>query len=98
MFDDKLVTFIHEPARLTLITHLASVKQADFVFLLNCTGLSRGNLAVQMTRLAEKDLVSIEKSFQDNRPRTMYQITKSGRAVLRRYKKAMTKLLSGLNV
>lgn len=98
MFDDKLVLFIHEPARLILMTHLASVKKADFAFLLNCTNLSRGNLSVQMTRLEEKKLVTIEKMFKDNRPCTMYQITRSGRNVLKRYKKSMTGLLMGLNV
>lgn len=98
MFDDKLVLFIHEPARLILMTHLASVKKSDFAFLLNCTNLSRGNLSVQMTRLEEKGLVSIEKSFKDKRPCTMYQITRTGRGVLKRYKKAMTGMLAGLNV
>ncbi len=97
MFDDKLVQFIHEPARLILLTHLVSMKKADFAFLLNCTNLSRGNLSVQMTRLEEKGLVAIEKMFKDNRPCTMYQITRSGRNALKRYKKAMLDLLAGLN-
>ena len=98
IFDDELALFIHEPARLLLLTNLAAVRKADFVFLLNATGLSRGNLSVQMSRLEEKGLVSIEKMIKENRPCTVYQITRSGRAVLRRYKQSMMELLEFLSV
>lgn len=98
IFEDELALFIHEPARLLLLTNLAAVKKADFVFLLNATGLSRGNLSVQMSRLEEKGLVAIEKMIKENRPCTVYQITRSGRAVLRRYKQMMMQLLEFLSV
>jgi len=98
IFDDELTLFIHEPARLLLVTNLAAVKKADFVFLLNSTGLSRGNLSVQMSRLEEKGLVSIEKMIKENRPCTVYQITRAGRTVLKRYKSAMLDLLQFLSI
>ena len=98
IFDDELTMFIHEPARLILLTNLAAIKKADFVFLLNSTGLSRGNLSVQMSRLEEKGLVSIEKMIKENRPCTVYQITRSGRAALKRYKQGMMDLLAFLSV
>lgn len=98
MFDDELLTFIHEPARLILLTHLAAVKKTDFVFLLNATGLSRGNLSVQMSRLAERDLVKIEKVIKENRPCTFYQLTPAGRKALRAYKQGMNALLEGLPI
>ena len=93
MFDDELLLFIHEPARLVLLTNLAAVTKADFVFLLNSTELSRGNLSVQMKRLQEKGLVEIEKMIDNNRPRTVYQITRAGRKALKKYKKEMLDLL-----
>jgi DNA-binding PadR family transcriptional regulator len=98
MFDDDLLLFIHEPARLVLLTNLAAVTKADFVFLLNSTELSRGNLSVQMKRLQEKGLVQIEKMIDENRPRTVYQITRTGRSALKRYKKEMLDLLQFLRV
>lgn len=98
MFDDELLTFIHEPARLVLLAHLSTVRRSDFVFLLNTTGLSRGNLSVQMSRLAEHGLAKIEKVIRENRPCTLYQITPQGRKVLRRYKQEMLELLNGLPV
>ncbi len=98
MFDDALLLFIHEPARLVLLTTLAAVNKADFVFLLNSTELSRGNLSVQMTRLQEKGLVKVEKMFEENRPRTVYQITRAGRRTLKRYKQEMLNLLDSLTL
>ena len=98
MFTDEMVLFIHEPARLNLLAHLASVKSADFVFLLNATELSRGNLSVQMTRLEEKGLVTIDKLIDGKRPRTVYQITRAGRGVLKKYKHEMLALLKNLPV
>ena len=96
MFNDELLGFIHEPARLSAMVHLASVKRADFVFLLAATELSRGNLSVQMRKLAERGLIEIEKIIEDNRPRTLYQITPFGRKALRKYRKAMVELLEAL--
>lgn len=98
LFQDELLAFIHEPARLVLLSHLAAVKKTDFVFLLNSTELSRGNLSVQMSRLEEKGLVTIEKVIKNNRPCTLYQLTLLGKKALRRYKKQMLNLLQELPV
>ena len=70
--------------------------RADFVYLLRHSGLSRGNLSVQMTKLAEAGLVEIEKSFVRNRPRTVYSLTEKGRNALRDYKTEMSALLEAL--
>jgi DNA-binding MarR family transcriptional regulator len=68
------------------------------VFLLNTTGLTRGNLSVQASRLAEKGLVTIEKVIKENRPCTLYQITAAGRKALKQYKSQMLELLQGMPV
>lgn len=98
MFQDELSAFVHEPARLLLLSNLAAVKKADFVFLLNTTKMSRGNLSVQMSRLEEKGLVKIEKLIKYNRPCTLYHLTAAGRKALKQYKKQMLQLLRGLPV
>ena len=51
-----------------------------------------------MTRLQEKGLVKVEKMFEDNRPRTVYQITRTGRSTLKRYKQEMLNLLDTLTL
>lgn len=87
---------LHEPARLRLLANLAVVRRADFTWLLTQTGLTRGNLSVQMSRLSEAGLVTVEKMFRDNRPRTLYELTEQGLDALRDYKRDMTKILDAL--
>lgn len=87
---------VHEPVRLRLLTFLAILDRADFVFLLQNTGISKGNLSVQMRRLADAGLVEVEKAFVDNRPRTTYALTRAGRGALREYKASMGTILESL--
>jgi len=88
--------FLHELARLKLLALLSVLKRADFVYLLRQSGFTRGNLSVQMTKLADAGLVDIDKSFVANRPRTVYSLTRKGRAALAAYKAGMTTLLKAL--
>ena len=92
----EIDSFLHESARLRLLAFLSVLKRADFVYLLRQTGLSRGNLSVQTAKLAEAGFVEIDKSFVDNRPRTVYALTRKGRAALRAYKTDMTTLLEAI--
>ena len=57
---DKL---IHEPARLLIMSNLAVVESADFLFLLGQTGLTFGNLSSHMSRLEEAGYLKVEKKF-----------------------------------
>lgn len=77
--ETHLDPLIHEPARLTILTLLASCASADFVFLVNATGLTRGNLSSHLTKLEEAGLVKIKKSFRQKRPFTEIQISPKGR-------------------
>lgn len=83
---------IHEPARLTILTVLASCAQADFLFLERATALTRGNLSVQLTRLEEAGLVSIEKTIERKRTRTMVSLASKGRSALEDYWQSMEQL------
>lgn len=87
---------LHEPARLRLMAFLSVVKRTDFTYLLKLSGMSKGNLSVQMNRLGDADMVKIEKSFQGNRPRTVYELTDKGRKALSAYKKNMQTILAAL--
>ena len=87
---------LHEPARLLALVQLAAVNKADFTWLLHQTGLTRGNLSVQMSKLAEAGVVKIEKRFRNNRPQTIYELTKEGRQALRQYKESMQSILDAL--
>ena len=59
----NLDRLIHEPARLAILTALASCQKTDFTFLQRLTGLSAGNLSVQLSKLEEAKLVNTEKKI-----------------------------------
>ena len=92
----KPETLLHEPARLRVLALLAVVGEADFMYLLRQTGLSRGNLSVQMSKLEAADIVRSEAELVGNRARTRYSLTDSGLQALRTYKRAMLTLLSSI--
>ena len=85
---------VHEPARLMILGLLTSCGQADFVFLVNETGLSKGNLSSHLIKLEEAGYVSIEKTFRGKVPLTMARITKTGRTALLRYRKVLLEVLT----
>ncbi len=64
--------------------------------LLRQTGLTRGNLSSHVSKLEEAGLVEVEKSFVDKIPRTLYRITKAGRAALKTYRRQMQLVLEDL--
>ena len=72
---DKL---IHEPARLAILTALSACESADFTALRRLTGLSDGNLSVQLSKLEEAGLVAIQKQFVAKKPSTRARMTKKG--------------------
>jgi DNA-binding transcriptional ArsR family regulator len=80
---------IHEPARLAILTVLAACERADFLFLEHATGLTRGNLSVQLTRLEEGGLIEIEKVIVQKRTLTTAALVRRGRQALNIYWKNM---------
>lgn len=87
---------VHEPARLMILAYLSAVESADFLFIANQTGLTRGNLSSHMTKLEQAGYVSIKKEFVDRIPRTLLRITRQGRVALRNYRKNMMQVLKEL--
>jgi DNA-binding transcriptional ArsR family regulator len=83
---------VHEPARLAILTVLASCERADFLFLERATGLSRGNLSVQLTRLEEAGLIMVEKTIERKRTLTMVSLAEPGRRALDAYWEIMEQL------
>ena len=87
-------TLLHEPARLKILAILAMVESADFMYLLRHTGLSRGNLSVQLSRLEEGGIIRSDRQLVDARPRTSYFLTGQGAERLKGYKHTMLAVLA----
>jgi DNA-binding MarR family transcriptional regulator len=68
---------------------LISVESAEFNYLLDKTGATRGNLSVQITRLSESGYIDVKKSFRKNYPLTTCLITPKGVEAFEKYVKAL---------
>ena len=71
---------IHEKARLSIVTSLAT-HPGGLVFndLKDLCALTDGNLSRHLQILSESGLIQIWKGFKDNRPQTLCQLTEQGR-------------------
>lgn len=80
---------IHEPARLMIVAILSAVEEADFLYLLQASGLTKGNLSSHLSRLEEAGYVQIEKKFVGKSPRTICRLTDMGGRALEKYRRQM---------
>jgi DNA-binding MarR family transcriptional regulator len=71
---------IHEKARLSIVTSLAT-HPAGLIFndLKDLCALTDGNLSRHLQILSEAGLIQIWKGFKDNRPQTLCMLTDDGR-------------------
>lgn len=88
---------IHEPARLLLTALLYPLEEADFLYLLNESQLSKGNLSTHLRTLEQAGYVSIEKGYRDKIPRTVIRLTGEGRKALEQYRKVLKSISKGLS-
>jgi DNA-binding MarR family transcriptional regulator len=91
---DRLV---HEPARLAVMALLYVVESADFIFMMNQTGLTWGNLSAHMSKLEEAGYIEVEKTFKGKRPNTMLRLTHEGREAFSSYTRRMRQLFKDLH-
>ena len=81
----SLNRIVHEPARLAILTALSACDKADFLFLLNITGLTKGNLSSHLSKLEQAGLIEIEKRFEGKQPVTYARLSGEGREALKEY-------------
>ncbi len=94
--DPVIDRIIHEPARLLITAHLYVVESADYVFLMQNTGLTWGNLSSHLSKLEGAGYVEITKEFIQKKPHTMVQLTESGRVAFDSYRRQMKALFEDL--
>ncbi len=87
---------IHEPGRLAVVAVLNAMEETDFQFLLQQTGLTRGNLSSHTAKLEDAGYIEIEKAFVGKVPRTVYRLTDSGQQALAEYREHMAQVLDAM--
>jgi len=77
MFKD-LDPILHSQLRLSIMSMLITVNEADFNFIKESTRATSGNISIQIKKLQDAGYIKVEKSFKNNYPNTSVSITKKG--------------------
>ncbi len=77
---------LHEPSRLLITTILYPLEEADFLYLLRETRLTKGNLSSHVAKLEQAGYVEVEKTYQGKVPLTIYRLTATGRRAFDAYR------------
>jgi len=86
---------IHEPARLVILAVLVAA-DADFLFLLRQTGLTRGNLSSHLSKLEQSGFIVVDKSFNGKVPRTVCRLTPAGLDAFKNYRAMLSRAIDNL--
>ena len=92
----SLDPLIHQPTRLLILTTLYPVESADFLYMLQETGLTKGNLSAHVSKLEQATYVSLEKTFRGKMPMTIYRMTANGRQAFDTYREQLQALAAAL--
>ena len=89
----KLDPLLHSELRLAVMSLLVELEEADFVYLRENTQATAGNLSVQLDKLSEAGYISVEKTFEGKKPRTICRITPVGLQAFENYVDALRSYL-----
>ena len=85
----KLDPLLHSELRLAVVSILVELEEADFVYLRESAKATAGNLSVQLDKLSEAGYITVEKTFEGKKPRTVCRITPVGLAAFEAYVEAL---------
>lgn len=85
---------IHEPARYQIMALLSVVERVEFLFVLNHTHLTPGNLSAHVKKLEAARYLLVKKKFIRKVPRTFLEITERGKSAFEEYRRAMAEMLT----
>ena len=74
----ELDPILHSQLRLSIVSILMTVEEAEFTFIQETTGAAAGNISIQIKKLQEAGYVKVEKTFKNNYPNTTVSITDIG--------------------
>ncbi|MBP6977154.1 MAG: transcriptional regulator [Bacteroidales bacterium] len=91
---EELDPLLHSQLRLAIMSVLIGVESADFNYLLDRTGATRGNLSVQISKLSDAGYIQVEKSFRKKMPLTTCRVAPKGIEAFEKYVTALQKYLN----
>ena len=85
---------LHNELRLKIMVALDSLESANFMYLCEITGSTRGNLSVQIKTLQEAGYLEVSKSGSGPSARSVCRITRKGMEALHAYEQGLRRLFS----
>jgi DNA-binding MarR family transcriptional regulator len=85
---------IHEPSRYNVMALLYVVNRAEYLFVLNQTEMTSGNLTAHLAKLEKAGYLSVQKKFVRRKPKTFLSLTSRGRRAFEVYRDEMRKLFT----
>ena len=85
---------LHNELRLKIMVALDCLESANFMYLCEITGATRGNLSVQITTLKDAGYLEVSKSGVGHAARTACHITRLGHEALQAYEQGLQHLFS----
>jgi DNA-binding MarR family transcriptional regulator len=82
---ENLDPLLHSQLRLSIMSLLLSVEQADFVFIKEKTEATAGNLSIQLDKLSNAGYIEIKKGYRGKKPNTSCKITQKGISAFEKY-------------
>lgn len=89
MFDPLL----HQGIRSKLVSLLISNDELPFKALKETLAVTDGNLSSHLTKLEKENYISIEKTFEGKRPKTVVKIAPEGRKAFEEYIQALKQFI-----
>ena len=93
MFND-LDPILHSQLRLSIISILMTVEEANFTFIKETTKAAAGNISIQIKKLQDAGYINVKKTFKDNYPNTTVSITNKGIAAFEEYVNNLKKYIN----
>jgi DNA-binding MarR family transcriptional regulator len=90
----ELDPILHSQLRLSIVSILMTVDEANFTFIKETTNAAAGNISIQLKKLQEAGYIKVKKSFKDNYPNTALSITSKGIAAFEDYVSNLKKYIN----
>lgn len=85
---------LHNELRLKIMVALDCLESANFMYLCEITGATRGNLSVQIATLKDAGYLSADRSSSGPSSRSVCRITLKGHEALRGYEQGLHRLFT----
>jgi predicted transcriptional regulator len=90
----ELDPILHSQLRLSIVSILMTVEEADFTFIKESTNAAAGNISIQIKKLQEAGYVKVKKTFKNNYPNTTISITSNGIKAFENYVNDLKKYIN----